>query len=85
MTIICLALKVGAEITPEIPKSFVNIYPYSAAESDLPSRVSDEEALKMGDYREILNLTRVLVHGPKSKVDVDTVIEWYFFFSSSSI
>lgn len=76
MTIICLALKVGAEITPEIPKSFVNIYPYSAAESDLPSRVSDEEALKMGDYREILNLTRVLVHGPKSKVDVDTVIEW---------
>ncbi|XP_050379056.1 uncharacterized protein LOC126796301 [Argentina anserina] len=29
----------------------------------------------MGDYRDILSLTRVLVYGPKSKADVDRVIE----------
>ncbi|KAI8008628.1 hypothetical protein LOK49_LG07G01705 [Camellia lanceoleosa] len=29
----------------------------------------------MGDYKDILNLTRVLVCGPKSKADVDVIIE----------
>ncbi|KAK5783849.1 hypothetical protein PVK06_038365 [Gossypium arboreum] len=29
----------------------------------------------MGDYRDILSLTRVLIHSPKSKENVDTIIE----------
>ncbi|XP_071715447.1 uncharacterized protein [Rutidosis leptorrhynchoides] len=33
------------------------------------------EARQRGDYRDILSLTRVLVHGPESKSDVDVVIE----------
>ncbi|KAL4574619.1 hypothetical protein LXL04_021454 [Taraxacum kok-saghyz] len=33
------------------------------------------EAHEKGDYRDILSLTRVLVHGPESKSDVDIVIE----------
>ncbi|GER55121.1 paladin [Striga asiatica] len=36
---------------------------------------SDNEARKMGDYRDILSLIRVLVHGPESKADVDFVID----------
>lgn len=41
------------------------------------SQFSNDEALKQGEYRDILNLTRVLLHGPKSKVDVDAVLERY--------
>ncbi|XP_004301347.1 PREDICTED: uncharacterized protein LOC101303336 [Fragaria vesca subsp. vesca] len=29
----------------------------------------------MGDYHDILSLTRILVYGPKSKADVDSVME----------
>lgn len=43
--------------------------------SDMTRSLVDEETCKMGDYRDILSLTRVLVHGPESKVDVDNVIE----------
>nr|GMD60850.1 paladin [Ipomoea batatas] len=43
--------------------------------SDVTRSLVDEETSKMGYYRDILSLTRVLVHGPESKVDVDNVIE----------
>ncbi|KAI3517914.1 hypothetical protein L1887_17136 [Cichorium endivia] len=36
---------------------------------------SSSEAREKGDYRDILSLTRVLLHGPESKSDVDIVIE----------
>ncbi|KAL6009023.1 hypothetical protein ACLOJK_022250 [Asimina triloba] len=39
------------------------------------SCLSEEEALKQGDYRDILSLTRVLMYGPKSKEEVDSIIE----------
>ncbi|KAK4573001.1 hypothetical protein RGQ29_031107 [Quercus rubra] len=48
---------------------------HSTSEANLPSRASEEEALRMGDYRDILSLTRVLMYGPQSKSDVDIVIE----------
>ncbi|GJN24153.1 hypothetical protein PR202_gb11875 [Eleusine coracana subsp. coracana] len=38
-------------------------------------KTSTDIALRQGDYRDILNLTRVLVYGPKSKQEVDTVID----------
>ncbi|KAB2612226.1 paladin-like [Pyrus ussuriensis x Pyrus communis] len=56
-------------------KTPAEVYTALKDEEDLPSRASDEEALGMGDYRDILSLTRVLVYGPKSKADVDIVIE----------
>ncbi|KAI4301625.1 hypothetical protein L6164_034885 [Bauhinia variegata] len=56
------------------------------AEANIPSKVTQplfgphmsplaEEARRMGDYRDILSLTRVLLHGPQSKADVDVIIE----------
>ncbi|XP_047324882.1 paladin-like [Impatiens glandulifera] len=35
----------------------------------------DEEARRSGDYRDILSLIRVLSYGPRSKADVDIIIE----------
>lgn len=43
----------------------------------LPYQISGEDSLKQGDYRDILSLTRVLVCGPKSKEEVDIVIDRY--------
>ncbi|KAK8954830.1 hypothetical protein KSP39_PZI001610 [Platanthera zijinensis] len=34
-----------------------------------------KEVLKHGDYSDILSLTRVLIHGPRCKADVDALIE----------
>ncbi|XP_078171859.1 metal ion-binding protein isoform X2 [Carex rostrata] len=35
----------------------------------------DAAGFRQGDYRDILSLTRVLVHGPESKVEVDSIID----------
>lgn len=40
---------------------------HSMNEEKLPSRTYDEEARKMGDYLDILSLTRVFVYGAQSK------------------
>ncbi|KAG6550760.1 hypothetical protein Mapa_007664 [Marchantia paleacea] len=52
------------------------------ASSFLPSEeqaitrpMDDEEAFRLGDYRDILSLTRVLASGPASKNEVDAVIQ----------
>lgn len=74
MAITCMNLDSEATSTLTIPQSLVGSH-LSIPEEKLPSRASDEEALKMGDYRDILSLTRVLVYGPKSKTDVDIIIE----------
>ncbi|XAR63978.1 hypothetical protein NMG60_11024154 [Bertholletia excelsa] len=64
MAIICIRLDADAKLATVTPQSSVLLY-----------QSSEEEAHKMGDYRDILSLTRVLICGPKSKEDVDVVIE----------
>ncbi|XP_047316660.1 paladin-like isoform X2 [Impatiens glandulifera] len=63
MAIICIRLDSEAK-GPTNAHSFLQ-----------PYRISDEEARRNGDYRDILNLTRVLPCGPQSKEDVDVIIE----------
>ncbi|KAL9435401.1 hypothetical protein AB3S75_021637 [Citrus x aurantiifolia] len=75
MAIICLRLDAEANFASKVPQSLVGPHLPLTYEENLPSWASDEEAHKMGDYRDILNLTRVLVYGPQSKADVDTIIE----------
>lgn len=64
MAIICIRLEADEKLVSDTPQPSTLLY-----------QASDEEAHKMGDYRDILSLTRVLVCGPKSKSDVDSVIE----------
>uniref|UniRef100_A0A5B7CA18 Paladin n=1 Tax=Davidia involucrata TaxID=16924 RepID=A0A5B7CA18_DAVIN len=76
MAIICIRLDAEAKLDSDIPQSLVGTPRlFSSPVENLPYRAFDEEAHKMGDYRDILSLTRVLVYGPKSKADVDIVIE----------
>jgi hypothetical protein len=83
MAIICIRLDAEAKFTSKISQTVVGRRSSSIlSEANLPSELSDEEALRMGDYRDILSLTRVLAHGPKSKADVDIVIEKYAIFLS---
>jgi hypothetical protein len=85
MAIICIKLDAEAKLTSKISQTLVSSRRSSSlSEANLPSELSDEEALRMGDYRDILSLTRVLIHGPQSKADVDIIIEKYvhFYFSS---
>ena len=77
MAIVCLRLNAEANLESNVQQSLVNTHLYSMNGENLPSRVSDEVARKMGDYRDILSLTRVLVYGPQSKMDVDAIIERY--------
>ncbi|EEF47124.1 conserved hypothetical protein [Ricinus communis] len=75
MAIICLRLGAEATFTAEIPQTLVDTESFSVHEEILPSQLSEEETFRMGDYRDILSLTRVLMYGPKSKADVDIVID----------
>lgn len=76
MAIICSRLDAEVKFgTSSVTQSLADAHLHSTLEENLPSRTSDEEALRMGDYRDILSLTRVLIHGPKSKADVDIIIE----------
>ncbi|KAK4766546.1 hypothetical protein SAY87_008188 [Trapa incisa] len=74
MSITCLKLEAEPKSEATLEQSLTNMKQNSTSEENLPSRTSLEEALKMGDYSDILNLTRVLIYGPKSKSDVDTII-----------
>ncbi|GAV64973.1 hypothetical protein CFOL_v3_08488 [Cephalotus follicularis] len=69
MAILCIRLDAEANFPSK------NSQPSITLEEYFPSRSSDEEALRLGEYRDILSLTRVLMYGPKSKADVDIVIE----------
>ncbi|KAJ4847728.1 hypothetical protein Tsubulata_006902 [Turnera subulata] len=75
MAVMCIRYVAESNFTPVIPQTLLGQRLSPVPEEDLPFQTSDEEALRMGDYRDILNLTRVLMHGPKSKADVDMVIE----------
>lgn len=66
MAIICLRLQSEGKLS-SLPLT-------KSGNQDL---LSSNEAREKGDYRDILSLTRVLVHGPESKSDVDIVIERY--------
>lgn len=72
MAIICIKLKAEAALTSGVSRSIGSA---CSSRGDLLN--SDDEARKMGDYRDILSLIRVLVHGPESKADVDSVIDRY--------
>lgn len=72
MAITCLLLQPGQNFTAQ-----PNTNSSTLEEVDSPSGACDEEALNMGDYRDILSLIRVLSHGPQSKSDVDGIIELY--------
>ncbi|CAK9165927.1 unnamed protein product [Ilex paraguariensis] len=75
MAIICIRLEAEANIALNVSRLLVGTpHPFASPVQNLPSQI-DEEAHKMGDYRDILSLTRVLVHGPESKADVDIVVE----------
>lgn len=66
MAIICIRLEAEGKLAYNIPRPLVG-----------NSHLSAEEARRMGDYRDILSVTRVLIHGPESKADVDAVIDRY--------
>lgn len=78
MAIICIRLEAEANFASKVPQPSFDPNIYAVTEENFPSRASNETALKMGDYRDILNLTRVLIHGPQSKADADIVIERLF-------
>eukprot|EP00897_Mesotaenium_endlicherianum_P000189 jgi/Mesen1/10170/ME000076S09682 len=49
--------------------------PGAAARKGKESPEMAERALRNGDYRDVMSLMRVLVHGPASKFEVDTITE----------
>ncbi|XWS35994.1 hypothetical protein CRYUN_Cryun20dG0043800 [Craigia yunnanensis] len=75
MAIICCRLDAEVNFRTSSTQSLTDAHLHSTPDEDLPSQASEEEARRMGDYRDILSLTRVLMHGPKSKADVDIIIE----------
>lgn len=66
MAIICMRLEAEGKLASNIPRSPVGA-----------SHLLTEDAHRMGDYRDILSVTRVLIRGPESKIDVDAVIDRY--------
>ena len=86
MAIICCRLDAEVNFgTSSVTQTLADTHLHSTPEESLPSRTSEEEAQRMGDYRDILSLTRVLMHGPKSKTDVDILTERsvsFLFFPS---
>ncbi|KAI9099076.1 hypothetical protein K1719_024843 [Acacia pycnantha] len=75
MAIMCIKIGAEANFSSKILQPLLGLAISPEAVENMTSRASNEEALRMGDYRDILNLTRVLIHGPQSKADVDIVIE----------
>ncbi|KAF8407388.1 hypothetical protein HHK36_006519 [Tetracentron sinense] len=76
MAITCLRLNAEGQFASESSASLVGTPCLSSSPKDnLPSWACDEEARKLVDYRDILSLTRVLIYGPKSKAEADSIIE----------
>ncbi|KAF7818056.1 paladin-like isoform X1 [Senna tora] len=73
--IICIKLGAVTNLASKTPQPLFGPDISPNVEENMASRACNEEALRMGDYRDILSLTRVLVHGPQSKADVDVIIE----------
>lgn len=84
MAISCLGLSadVKFEIEHTAETHFVStsqVAETSLACEDQSDDNKDAASFRQGDYRDILSLTRVLVHGPKSKEEVDFIIDRYLF------
>lgn len=78
MAMICLRLDAEGKLALRILESSTGSPRLSVTPlKNFPYQISAEEAHRMGDYRDILSLTRVLMHGPESKADVDAIIERY--------
>lgn len=75
MAIMCIKIGSEANFSSKILQPLIGLAISPVDEENMTPRASNEEALRMGDYRDILNLTRALIHGPQSKADVDIVIE----------
>ncbi|XP_037496180.1 paladin isoform X2 [Jatropha curcas] len=75
MAITCIRLGAEANFMENVPQVSVGTDSFPVHEENLLCQSSDEETLRMGDYRDILSLTRVLINGPKSKEDVDGFID----------
>jgi len=75
MAIICIRLGADGNVQREVLPSLIDKPSLPFVPGYLASWPSDEAALKLGEYRDILSLTRVLAHGPRSKEDVDDIIE----------
>ncbi|XP_038874639.1 paladin isoform X1 [Benincasa hispida] len=76
MAILCIRLGGEADhFATNIPQSMTNSDLSYACGDSLHAQASEEAAFRIGDYRDILSLTRVLMYGPKSKADVDIVID----------
>jgi hypothetical protein len=73
MAITCLGL--GADEKFIMEQTAETHFISTSLTKSVSIKTSADIALKQGDYRDILNLTRVLVHGPKCKEEVDTVID----------
>lgn len=76
MAITCLGLSADAKFVME--ETAETHFVSTSLAKNVSIKTKTDIALKQGDYRDILNLTRVLVHGPKSKKEVDTVIDRYY-------
>lgn len=74
MAIICIRLKAENSSVLDSGRAVVS-NPHPSPVTKILDKASDEETMTMGDYRDILSLSRVLVHGPESKADVDDIIE----------
>ena len=74
MAILCVRLYAEGNVQCDVPSSAVSASPPSGPD-DMSCWASDEVALKLGDYRDILSLIRVLAQGPRSKADVDNIID----------
>ncbi|XVF72882.1 hypothetical protein PTKIN_Ptkin12aG0156200 [Pterospermum kingtungense] len=76
MAIICCRLDAEVNFrTFSVRQTLADTHLHSTPEESLPSQNSEEDARRMGDYCDILSLTRVLMQGPKSKANVDIIIE----------
>ncbi|CAA6653809.1 unnamed protein product [Spirodela intermedia] len=70
MAINCLGLDAAGRLPSSEtlePSEEASSLPLAQSDAVAPSQLVGEETLKQGDYRDILSLTRVLTHGPKSK------------------
>ena len=75
MAIICLGLGADAKFVME--ETAETHFVSTSLAKNVSIKTKTDIALRQGDYQDMLNLTRVLVHGPKSKEEVDTVIDRY--------
>ncbi|KAM0939392.1 putative protein-tyrosine phosphatase [Dioscorea sansibarensis] len=73
MAITCLRLNADVNFASE--RTLGNHTLVRSPNESLAFRPSGEDELDQGDYRDILNLTRLLIYGPESKLEVDIVIQ----------